>query len=131
MSQIGKLEAFHLHEDNWQEYWDMVEQYFIANGIETFLTVIGRGLLFSLTAQRKPSSMKVDELKNVTSGHFTLNLVMIAERYTFYNRVQTDDESIADFIAELERLSLHGEFQTFLEQALRDKFATAKSMESA
>ena len=59
MSQIGKLEAFHPHEDNWQEYWDMVEQYFIANGIETFLTVIGRGLLFSLTAQRKPSSMLI------------------------------------------------------------------------
>ena len=67
-----------------------------------------------------------------------------------------DDESIADYIAELRRLSLHCEFQTFLEQALRDKFvcgfrdsgirkrllseqdldlnhaiATAKSMESA
>ena len=95
MSQIGKLEAFHLHEDNWQEYWDMVEQYFIANGIETFLTVIGRGLLFSLMAQRKHSSMKVIGLKKVLSGHLTLKPIMLAERYTFYNRIQMDDESIA------------------------------------
>ena len=34
MSLIGKLEAFNLHEDNWREYWSMVEQYFTANGIE-------------------------------------------------------------------------------------------------
>ena len=131
MSLLGRLDAFNLHEDNWLEYWDMVEQYFIANGIETeekrtatFLTIIGKetySLLFSLTAPKKPSSMKVDELNKTLGDHLAPKPIVIAERYKFYNRVQTDGESIADYIAELRRLSLHCDFQTFLEQALRDK----------
>ena len=60
MSLIGKLEAFNLHEDDWLEYWDIVGQYFLANGITveekktaTFLTIIGKeahSLLYSLMA---------------------------------------------------------------------------------
>ena len=78
MSLIGRLEAFNLHED-WLEYWDIVGQYFLANGITaeekrtaTFLTIIGReaySLLYSLTAPKKPSSMKVDDLNNILSDH--------------------------------------------------------------
>ena len=132
MRVIEKLEAFNLHEDDWLEYWDIEGQYFLANGITaeekktaTFLTIIDKeaySLLYSLTAPKNPSSMKVDDLNNVLSDHLAPKPIMIAERYKFYNRVQAEGESIADYVAELRRLSLHCDFQAFTEQALRDKF---------
>ena len=46
--------------------------------------------------------------------------IVIAERYRFYSRKQNADESIAEYIAELKRLSTHYQFEGFLELALRD-----------
>ena len=46
----------------------------------------------------------------------TLPLV-IGERFRFYQRCQRTDESIADFIADLRRLSISCDFGEFLEQA--------------
>lgn len=47
---------------------------------------------------------------------------MIGERFRFYQRLQKAGESIADFIADLRRLSINCEFGDFLDQALRDPF---------
>ena len=65
MSLIGKVEIFNQGYDNWEEYYEMVEQYFIANEITedakrtaTFLTVIGKetySLLSSLLTPDKPA----------------------------------------------------------------------------
>ena len=44
---------------------------------------------------------------------------MIAERFRFYQQVQKADEPIADYIADLRRLSIKCEFGDFLDQALR------------
>ena len=34
MSLVGSIERFNLNEDNWFEYVERMEQYFIANGID-------------------------------------------------------------------------------------------------
>ena len=132
MSLLGKIEAFDQENDKWSDYWDTVEQYFIANGIEdnkkrtaTFLTLIGKetySLLNSLTAPDKPASKKVDELNALLSEHFEPAPLVIAERYKFYCRSQKEDESMATYIADLRRLSIHCDFKEFLSEALRDKF---------
>lgn len=46
---------------------------------------------------------------------------MIAERFHFHRRNQASSESIAEYIAELRRLSTHCEFGAYLDQALRDR----------
>ena len=46
---------------------------------------------------------------------------MIAERFRFHNRNQPKDESIADYIAELRRLTQFCEFGSGLSDALRDR----------
>lgn len=51
--------------------------------------------------------------------HFDPQPLVIAERFRFYQRSQKVEESIADFVADLRRLSIKCEF---LDQALRDRF---------
>ena len=45
---------------------------------------------------------------------------ILTHRYTFHQRNQGPNESIAEYVAELCRLASHCEFGTILEQALRD-----------
>ena len=48
--------------------------------------------------------------------------LLIGVRFRFYQRSQKSGESIADFVADLRRLSIKCEFGDFLDQALRDRF---------
>ena len=48
--------------------------------------------------------------------------LVIGERFRFYQRSQKSGESIADFVADLRRLSIKCEFGDFLDKALRDRF---------
>ena len=118
--------------DTWSEYWDTIEQYLIANGIDdnkkrtaTFLTLIGKetySILHSLTAPEKPSSKKVEELNVLLGEHFEPKPIVIAERYKFYSRVQQADEPLSNLVADIRKLAIHCDFENFLGQALRDKF---------
>ena len=47
---------------------------------------------------------------------------MIAERFHFHRRNQAPEESVADFVAQLKRLSTHCQFGEHLNEALRDHF---------
>ena len=47
---------------------------------------------------------------------------MIAKRFHFHRRTQGSEESIADFVAGLQKLSIHCKFAGFLDDALRDRF---------
>ena len=49
MSLLGHIDVFNQADDNWPEYYEMLEQYFFANDINdnkkrtaTLLTVIGK-----------------------------------------------------------------------------------------
>ena len=46
---------------------------------------------------------------------------MIAERFRFYQRLQREGESIANYMAELRRLSKHCDFGDYLDTALRNQ----------
>ena len=47
--------------------------------------------------------------------------MVIAERFLFYRRDQTAEESVSEFLVELKRLASHCEFGQFLDEALRDR----------
>jgi transposase InsO family protein len=53
---------------------------------------------------------------------------VILERFHFYNRNQTSEENIADYIVALKHLATTCEFGTFLEDALRDRFVSGISI---
>ena len=55
---------------------------------------------------------------------------MISERFHFHRRNQAASESIAEYVAELRRLSTHCEFGPYLGQALRDRLVCGLQHES-
>ena len=107
-----------------------MELFFVANGIEdekkvlVFFTTIGGemySLLHSLLAPAKPSAKSFAELKEVFQWHFEPKLLVIVERFFFHSWSQAAGESIAEYIAELQRLATNCKFGEYLEQALLDR----------
>ena len=133
---IGQVEAFQVGEDDWEQYTERLEQYFVANAIETaerklavFLTVVGAkaySLLSDLLAPAKPASKSYAELKAVMKAvmkaHLKPKPVIIAERFQFHQRSQKDGEEVASYMAALRRLADKCEYGNHLEEALRDRF---------
>ena len=57
----------------------------------------------------------------VLKNHFALKRVVITERFHFYCQNQALEESIAEFVTELQKLSMQCNFRdNQLEEALRD-----------
>ena len=64
-------------------------------------------------------------------AHFQPKPLLIAERFRFYQRSQAVGESVTDYLAELRRLAITCDFDTFLDQALRDRFVCGLTAEAA
>jgi len=127
----GRIDEFQQENESIEAYLERVDLYFAANDIAegkrvaVFLSVIGGKtytLLRNLLAPAKLGDLSLSELKGALKKHFEPKRVVIAERFHFYRRNQAAGESIADFVAELRRLSTHCAFgENQLEEALRDR----------
>ena len=129
--QMGRVKEFNPQEENITAYLERLQLYFECNGVEeakrvpALLTLVGAkvyGTLRSLVAPNLPKEKDYDSLADVLKQHFDPKPLVIAERFRFYKCVQSSTESIAEFVADLRRLSIHCEFGTFLNEALRDRF---------
>ena len=109
-----------------------MEQYFVANDVTdekkqaaVFLTVIGNetySLLRNLLASKLPAGKTVKTLSETLIDHLKPKLIIIAERYKFHCRDQSENETIAEYLAEPKKLTLNCDFKDFVGQALRDRF---------
>ena len=108
-----------------------MEIFFLTNAVAdkkkvpVFLSVVGGNiytLLRSLLAPAKPQEKFFNALVAELKKHFEPRKVVIAERFNFHRRNQYSGESIAEFVAELRRLSSNCDFGNYLEEALRDRF---------
>ena len=132
MALPGRIDSFDLKTDNITEYTERVEQYFIANDVTDekkqtaiFLTVIGNemyNLLRNLLAPESPAGKTVKTLSETLTDHLKPQPLIIAERYKFYFRDQSENETITEYLAELRKLTLNCEFKDYLDQALKDHF---------
>ena len=119
-SLFGVINPFNLNDGDFSEYYERIEQYFIANKIEDeaqktaiFITVIGDetySLLKNLLAPTKPSTKSAKDLAKVLTGHLKPEPIVIAERFKFYERSQDEGESICDFVAAIRKLSTKCKF---------------------
>ena len=76
---IGMVAAFQIRVDDWEQYTERLEQFFVANAIAddskklaTFLTVIGPrtyALLSNLLAPAKPATKTYAELVTAVKDH--------------------------------------------------------------
>ena len=134
MSHHGRITAFQAEDESISAYLERVELYFVANDIDAakqvpiLLSSIGAKtyeLLRSLTAPKAPKEKSLKELKDTLTSHFEPAPIVIAERYRFHRREQKAGESIAEYVAELRRLTTHCKFEDtvdYLEESLRDRF---------
>ena len=130
-AKLGHVEPFNLQTDDWTLYIERLGQYFVANDVTEdtkkvaiLLTTMGSKayeLLHSLLAPEVPSSKKYDELTAVLQSHLKPKPLVIAERFKFHHRNQHDGETVAQYMAELRRLSQHCDFKEYLSEALRDR----------
>ena len=130
MPTFGRISEFVVEEERISAYLERVELYFGANDIANekkvaiLLSVIGAktyAVLRSLVAPDQPKDKSFAELKALLKAHYDPKPLVIAERFRFYRRDQTAEESISEFLVELRRLAAHCEFGQFLDEALRDR----------
>jgi hypothetical protein len=135
---IGVIGVYEESEE-WVSYSERLEQYFEANDIAdgkkvpTLLSVIGAktySLLRSLTAPQKPSQKTYAQLVAALKEHLSPKPLVIAERFRFHKRDQHAGETVAEYIAELKRLSEHCNFGNVLNDALRDRLVCGISSET-
>ena len=90
-----------------------------------FLTAIGASeysLLQNLVDPAKPTSKKYDELVKAMKDHLRPKPIVIAERFKFQHRNQNELETVAQYLAELRRLTEHCDFKAdYLDKVLRDR----------
>ncbi|KAJ8375443.1 hypothetical protein SKAU_G00060230 [Synaphobranchus kaupii] len=136
---FGHIVAFDESTEQWSTYVERFEHFVLANGIteekklSVFLSVIGSttyGLLRSLIAPEKPGGKSYDQTVEVLRAHFSPKPIVIAERFRFHKRHQAEGETIAQYIADLKKLSEHCEFGAYLQDALRDRFVCGLISES-
>ena len=121
------------------EYLERVELYFTANDVTEdkkvpiLLSVIGAktyALLRSLLTPTAPKDKSFADIKKELESHFEPKPNRAAERYHFRRRRQAPDESIADYVAELHRLTTHCKFDGYLEDELCDQLVCGLRVEN-
>ncbi|XP_061729033.1 uncharacterized protein LOC133533960 [Cydia pomonella] len=127
---VGKIKAFEVASYNWTMYIERLEMYFQANDIKadvqlpTLIAVMGAEayeLLRNLTSPKKPGVLEYSEVIKIMQEHVEPKPSFMAERYRFRLRRQGEDETVAQYLTELKRLSKHCEFESSLEDNLRDQ----------
>ena len=126
----GNLKEFQPENELFSSYLERVELFFDANDIvdekkvAVFLSVVGSktySLLRNLLAPDLPSTKTLAALVGTLKNHFEPKPLVIAERFHFHQRTQNVGESIAEYIAELRRLTTYCQYGNHLEEALRDR----------
>ena len=105
---LGKVEEFEGVREDWQQYIERLEYFFVANSITAadkkravFLSVIGSStykILRNLVAPDKPGDKEYGALVDVLSRHFKQKPSEIVERC---NRTRKPGESVSTFVSEL------------------------------
>ena len=128
---LGRVEDFDGNKDDWQQYVERLEHFFVANGIDgaekkraVFLSVIGPSTyktLRNLLYPDKPGDKSYASLVDTLSKHFKPAPSEIVERFRFNSRTRRPGESIATFVAELRALAEFCNFGDTLGVMLRDR----------
>ena len=117
MTQIlGSLETFDPTTDTVAAYVERAELFFAVNNIPAekkvpvFLNAVGKQhyqLLANLFSPDRPASKPLAEIVATLKGHYEPKPIVIAERFDFHRRQQSGSETVAQYVAELRKLSVH------------------------
>ncbi len=130
MAVHGSVGLFDSNQEDWTSYVERLEAYFIANDVDDgvkkrsiFLSNCSPQIyqvVKSIIAPHKPTEKSFDELVEALRGHWQPKPSPIVQRLNFHSRNQKENETIAEFVAGLRKLSEHCNFKE-LEDMLRDR----------
>lgn len=133
---IGKIEQFDLSSKKWSAYIRRVEQFIALNEIKkdlevaTLVTLVGEAtydLMCDLCAPNNPETRSFSELVKIVSDHLEPRRSDIAERHVFRQRRQMAGEGLSEYLQALKHLASSCNFDTKLEENLRDQFVSGLS----
>ncbi|CAI6366913.1 unnamed protein product [Macrosiphum euphorbiae] len=126
---LGQVESY-VPGDDFCEYAERLEQYFVLNDVKVdkkvafLLTFIGQetySILKKLLFPGDPVKKTFEQLIAVLKSHFTPEVNEISERYKFFKEDQKSGQPMSEYIVELKAKAQKCKFETFLNQALRDR----------
>ncbi|XP_070397463.1 uncharacterized protein [Dermacentor albipictus] len=131
VGRLGHIEPFDESTSDWPSYEERLSSFLQVNRIpeddkvHAFLSLMGPktySLLKSLTAPELPSAKGFELLKRLLGDHLSPKPSVISERAKFHRRAQLETESISEYVAQLRKLAQTCEFESALDQSLRDRF---------
>ena len=127
----GSITAFDGEKEDWVEYAERLENYFIANDIDDenkkraiLLNGVGATtyrLIKTLALPGTPKDLSFDEIVKRVKLHFNPKPSPIVRRFEFNTRGQKEGEAVSDFVTALRKIAEHCEFGDVLEDMLRDR----------
>ncbi len=131
MNLLGRLDEFDGSKEEWPQYIERVNHFFVANGIDdatkkksAFLSSIGPATYAidrNLVSPDKPGDKSYEELVTILTDHFNPTPSETVQRFKFHSRFRKPMESVAKFVSELRLLAEFCNFGTSLEEMLRDR----------
>ena len=124
---LGAMNTFNHDTDDWSAYVKRLESFFLANEIKddkkatVLVTVLGTkaySLLQNIIAPAKPASKSYEQLVEAMKSHLDPKLTVIVECFRFHHLNQKEGETMAQYLAELRKLTEHCDFRDNLEEAL-------------
>ena len=132
MPAIGHIGSYNADIEAFASYEARIKQFFIANDIEaerqapaliSTIGVSGYKTLQDLFAPDDPCTQTLDDLCTALRQHYSPRKLQLAERFRLHKCVQTETQTVTDFIAALRSASLHcGYTAAILDETLRDIF---------
>lgn len=127
----GTVIPYDATQEEWGEYAERIEHYFIANDITSgakrraiLLNAVGPAtyrLLKTLVSPAKITDLSFEEIVERATKHFNPKPSPIVKRYEFNTRKQEEGETVATFVAALRKIAEYCEYGSVLDDMLRDR----------
>ena len=127
----GTTPTFDGSQEEWAEYVERLESYFLANNIgdpgkkcTILVNAVGPTtyrLIKTLSLPEKPSDHSFEEIVKRVESHFHPKPSPLFKQYEFNGRKQRPGETIAEFTAALRKIAQDCEYGAVLGEMLRDR----------
>ena len=117
MSTIGLLKLKFERQESFSVANDVKDE----KKVGVLVTVIGTKAYRNIIAPAKAVGKTYQQLVDAMKSHLDPKPIFIAERFRFHRRNQREGETMAQYLAELRKLTEHCDFRNNLDETLRDR----------
>lgn len=140
MATHGTVSAYVPGKEDWTNYIERLDHYFVANDVTTapkkraiLLSACGSSTYKLIRSLVSPDELKTTNyatLVKLVKEYYEPKPSMIVQRWKFNTRIREQGESIATFMATLRGLAEHCEYGASLPDMLRDRLVCGVNDES-